>query len=341
MVTVVAVQPRINLVYPAADRFDDTAIDRNIDISIEHIQTAKDEYDADLVLFPEFFLTSYTLDVDVPGWIKASVRMPGPEMDRLCEAAIANKTYVAGAAYEVMDEFPGRFFNTAFLIAPSGDIILRYRKLYAMTTKTRPSDVLDEWIDKFGIESLFPVAHTPIGRIAMMIARDAHWPEMARCYAMKGAEILLNPNAASAEPKDGGRFARQSRAYENHCYVVTSNIGPFVADGRQYCKDGRAPCEVIDFHGEIIAHEESEAEMLVAAELDMPKLRRFRVNAAGKGNMLAQLQPALHAPFYDRVDLFPANGWRDTPIISNDENKAMELATVQRMIENGILLEPQ
>ena len=48
--------------------------------------------------------------------------------------------YIAGMAYEKIDEFPGRYFNTAFIVAPSGQTVLKYRKLYSLTGKTTPAD---------------------------------------------------------------------------------------------------------------------------------------------------------------------------------------------------------
>jgi len=122
MFTAVAVQPRIRLPYPGADTFDEGAVAANVAAGIRAIRTARATLDAGLVAFPEFFLTGYTYGVGVDGWLRASIRIPGPETDGLSEAAVREGVHVAGAAYEVIDGFPGRFFNTAFLIAPNGDV---------------------------------------------------------------------------------------------------------------------------------------------------------------------------------------------------------------------------
>lgn len=340
MVTAVAIQPRIRVPYPDATTFDSEAIGANVDTSIAHIAKAKSEHGADLVAFPEFFLTGYTVGVDVAGWIKASIQIPGPETDRLCEAAVEHNVYVAGTAYERHDAFPGRFFNTSFIIDPKGEMVLVYRKVYAMTTKTRPIDVLDKFIETFGEDSLFPVADTNIGRIGVMIARDAHWPEMGRTLALKGAEIFYVPNAAGAEYDDGGRLARASRAYENHAYVISPNIGPMSTDGSDVDNFGRAPSEIIDYRGRVIAKKQEVSEFVLPAEIDIESLRAYRIDGCAKGNFLAQLQPQLHVPFYQNADLFPANAWRDTPIADNAENTACEQAILERMLRDGILVAP-
>lgn len=335
-----AVQPLIHLPYPTADRFDASAIEKNVAASVRSIEQAKQMHDASFVAFPEFFLTGYTLGVDVAGWIQASIQIPGPETDALCRAAAANEVYVAGCAYERIEKFPGRFFNTAFVIDPSGEIILIYRKLYAMTSKTRPIDVYDEWVAEYGVESFFPVADTPIGRIGAMIARDAYWPEMARSLALRGAEIFYNPYAAGEQPDDAGIFARRSRAYENHCYLIAPNIGPFVVDGVLNTDLGRAETDIIDFRGNVISMAKGETDFLVTGSVDIEALRTFRDTGNPKGNFLAQLQSQLHAPIYAEIDAFPKNAWRDKPIQTGQENKSLEREVLAKMFNSGVMVAP-
>lgn len=338
IVNAVAFQPRIWLPYPTPDTFDPDAIGANIAASATHIEMAVSELGADFVAFPEFFLTGYTLGIDVAGWRKASIKIPGPETDILCKAAIKNNVHVAITAYEVIDEFPDRFFNTAIVIDPNGEIVLTYRKHYAMTTKTRPVDILDQWLDLFGEDSLFPVADTKIGRIGAMIARDSHWPEMARCLALKGAEILYNPIAMGSEPDDGGQYIRNCRAYENLCYLIAPNIGPFQgADGEERDDGiGRAPSKIIDYRGNVMNSQSGSKESMVLAKLDMDELRKARM----KGNFVAQLQPQLHAPIYAGANLFPSNGWADNPIVDNSENDDREADVVRQMLADDILVPP-
>ena len=341
MAAAVAVQPRIRLAFPDAGRLDGGAIRANSRDSARYVRAACAEHGARLVAFPEFFLTGYTLGVDIDGWLRAAIRIPGPETDLLSKAAQQENVYVAGAAFETVDCFPGRYFNTAFIIAPDGEVVLTYRKHYAMTSKTRPGDVLGEWLEHFGKDSLFPVASTPLGRIGAMVARDSHWPEMARCLALRGAEIIFNPNAAGAEPDDAGVHARRCRAYENHCFLISPNIGPFASDSGNDEAFGRAPSEIIDFQGNLLARRREFAEFMIAADLDIEALRDFRVAGSGKGSFLAQLQPHLHTPVYDDAKLFPANAWRTRPIRSVSENLEMEAAVIRRMLRDEVLTSPE
>jgi predicted amidohydrolase len=64
-----------------------------------------------------------------------------PETERLGAPAVQVQAYIAGMVWEVMDEWPGRYWNTAFIISPEGGVILKYHKHYDPTGKTKPGDV--------------------------------------------------------------------------------------------------------------------------------------------------------------------------------------------------------
>ena len=54
---------------------------------------------------------------------------------------------------EQVPEFPDRWFNTAFIIGPSGDVILRYHKWHipaSIGLGTSPHDMMDDYAKVFG-----------------------------------------------------------------------------------------------------------------------------------------------------------------------------------------------
>ena len=68
------------------------------------------------------------------------------------EVAQKHKIYLSGNAYELDPNFPQLYFQTCFIIDPSGDVILRYRRLVSMFAPT-PHDVLDKYLDIYGQEA--------------------------------------------------------------------------------------------------------------------------------------------------------------------------------------------
>lgn len=126
---------------------------------------------AKLVVLPEFCLQGFDHFDSVEQALGTCITIPGPETDRLAEAAVERGIYIAGAAFETDPDWPGRWFNTAFLIAPDGQVVLRYRKIHCGSvvggaTNTSPADVLTEYLERYGVDGLFPVVDTRWARSA-------------------------------------------------------------------------------------------------------------------------------------------------------------------------------
>ena len=176
-----------------------------------------------LVVFPEFWLTG-------PGGIggvkrtvedmeRLAISYPGPVFDRIAAFAQRNRVYVAFQNFEVHPRLPRRVFNSAFLMDDTGNLVHTYRKnqcadVWGLLPDTTPGSVLSQYLDIFGKDALFPVADTPLGRLANMICFDNMVPEVAHGLRRAGAEVILH---SSSEPHGGaGRevwdMARRSAA---------------------------------------------------------------------------------------------------------------------------------
>ncbi|WP_201797044.1 carbon-nitrogen hydrolase family protein [Vibrio sp. vnigr-6D03] len=94
---------------------------------------------AKLIVFPESFVPGYpywnwiTDPVSGSEWfeklIKASIFVPGPEIDVVCAAAAATSTYVVIGVNERSKTSLGTLYNTLVFIDPQGQIIGKHRKL--------------------------------------------------------------------------------------------------------------------------------------------------------------------------------------------------------------------
>lgn len=231
------VQTRVIPTFDKSGRFRADALQANVDRVVRFIERGAAEVAAKLYSFSEFCLQAADGSPGVKDWIAASVRVPGRETDRIAKAAQLARAFVGFNTTEVLPQFPGRYFLSGVIIGPTGDVLLNYRKLYDLTTKSRPGDVWTEWLATMGPESVFPVADTEIGRLASIVALDVNWPEMARSFVFNGAEVLLNPTAspapAGASLPDIRTQIRRVRAYENMAYVMLSNLGPMNRYGRR------------------------------------------------------------------------------------------------------------
>jgi predicted amidohydrolase len=168
----------------------------------------------------------------------------------------------------------------------------------------------------------------------MAIAGDVLWPEVTRSLALHGAEIILNPTGSmrtAPEVATALPHLRRVRAYENLACLVFANMGPL--DDAPCPPGSRWPSQIIDHEGRVLAEAADGGESHATATLDIAALRAYR--AAPMRNLLAQLQPALHAPDYSAALLWPLDHWARRPLADPREMFTVEAEVWRRMRESG------
>lgn len=262
--------------------------------------------DCRLVVLPEYFLTGYPMGETIPSWAdKACLEMNGPEYEALGRIAQASALYLSGNAYEVDPNFSGLYFQTSFVIDPRGNVILRYRRLNSMFGPT-PHDVWDRYLDLYGLEGVFPVARTPIGNLAAIASEEILYPEVARCLAMRGAEVFLHSTSQANEQARAVKdIASIARAFENVAYVVSANSAGIAGTSIPMASaDGGS--KVVDYQGLVLAKTGQGESMAAYATIDVEALRRYR-RRPGMENMLARQRFEAYAESYGRFHFYPAN----------------------------------
>lgn len=295
----------------------------------------------DLVVLPEYILTGHPAGDSLQGWReRAAIRQGGEELARLGEVAAAHGVYLAINAYEAEDCFPDLYFQTSFILSPTGTIVLTYRRLISMYTPS-PYDVLERYIDAYGEDALFPVADTPIGRLAMIASEEILYPEIARCFAARGAEVFLHPTSEAAlkglSPKN---LAKRARAMENMAYVVSANSAS-IEGGVMLADSTSGSSQIVDFEGRVLIEAENGESMNVVHEIDIGALRRNR-RRVGMSNYVARQPLALYAAAYaqavsphvaDNFSAQTANGQS----IERAFFKERQQAAIDRLAQKGII----
>ena len=262
--------------------------------------------DVRLAVLPEYFLTGYPLGESIPEWAaKACIAPDGAEYDALGKVADANGVYLSGNAYETDPHFPDLYFQTSFVISPAGDVVLRYRRLISMFAPT-PHDVWDRYLDLYGLDAVFPVADTDIGRLACCASEEILYPEICRAHALRGAEVILHSTSEVSSPELTPKdIAKRSRAVENQAYVVSANSGG-ILDSPILKNSVDGMSKIIDYKGNVLAAAGVGESMCANAELNVDALRRYR-RRPGMGNLLARQRLELFAATYGGDSVHPAN----------------------------------
>jgi predicted amidohydrolase len=261
--------------------------------------------DLKLVVLPEYFLTGFPMTGDAASWKdRACLHADGPEYAALADVARRNGVYLSGNAYEIDPKFPSLSFQMSFILDTNGNRVLAYRRLISMYTAT-PHDVWDAFVAAYGVEAAFPVADTPLGRLACIASEEILFPELARALALRGAEVFLHSSSEIGSPlptKKG--IAKRARAIENLAVVVSANSAGIAGINiPESSTDGGS--QVIDHEGRILAEASTGESVVACAEIDPGTIRRARTRI-GMDNYLARLRTEPFAAVYNQ-QVYPAN----------------------------------
>ncbi len=268
--------------------------------------------DVRLLVLPEYFASSYPAGESLALWAeRAAWRVDGPEYVALAEIAMNNAVFVSGNAYELGAHFPGLYFQTSFVIDDQGACVLRYRRLVSMFAPT-PHDVWDRYLERYGLDAVFPVADTALGRLACIASEEILYPEIARVLALKGAEVFLHSTSEVGSPRLTPKdVAKRDRAYENMAWVVSANSAGIVnSDFPTQSTDGMG--KVVDHRGEVRAEAGFGESMVAHAEIDIAAVCRARAKP-GMANVLARQRLELFADLY-RGSVYAANSMLDSAV---------------------------
>ncbi|MBN6152811.1 NAD+ synthase [Xanthomonas sp. AmX2] len=208
------------------------AVARNSERIVEMIAQARDEYGADIVLFPELAISGYPPE-DL-------LLRPGFLAD--CERALHGiAARVQGIVAVVgWPQSAGSVVYNAASVLRDGRIETTYRKRelpnYAVFDERRYFDV-----DPDGGDCVFQVKGTPVG---LVICEDLWFPEPLAATARAGAELVLVPNAS---PYERGKHAQRDallaeRSRETGVALAYVNVvggqDALVFDGASVVADG-------------------------------------------------------------------------------------------------------
>lgn len=291
--------------------------------------------DCRLIVLPEYFLTGFPMGESLEAWAdKAGIEMAGAEYETLGAIAQKHGIYLAGNAYEVDPHFLGLYFQTCFVLDPSGSIILRYRRLNSLFAPT-PHDVWDRYLEQYGLEGVFPVVRTELGNLATVASDEILFPEVARCLAMRGAEVLIHPTSeVSGQPRSPKEAAKISRAVENMMYVISANTAGIANSSIPIASvDGGS--KIVDYRGLVLAETGAGESMAAFAEVDLAALRRYR-RKPGLGNLLSRQRFDAYIDSYKQAQFYPGNTMLEGEI-DRKHFIQTQLATIERLAKLGVI----
>ncbi len=205
------------------------------------------------------------------------------------ELARETGVYVHASLYEHSDRALG--YNTAICVAPDGSLLARTRKMHIPRFPGYHEDRYFEPGD-----SAFPVYQIQGAAFAFPTCWDQWFPELARCYSLSGADVIVYPTAIGSEPLapdfDTQPLWEQTiraNGLANATFMVAINrIGleePIAFYGSSF---------VSDPYGRVIVQAPRDRDAVIVADLDLDQRRDWL-----EFGLLATRRPAEYGPLVE------------------------------------------
>lgn len=225
---------------------------------------------ADIALFPEMWSVGYNIPEDISVLKGMAV---GRESDFTEHFRLLSKELDMAIGVTYLEKYEPLPRNTLTLFDRFGREMFTYSKVHTC-------DFGDEIRlchgDDFYVADL-DVAGENVS-VGAMICYDREFPESARILMLKGAEVILVPNAC---PMEINRISQlRARAYENMVGIVTVNypFGQPDCNGHSTAFDGIAYKEGASGSRDTLIIEAGEREGIYLADLPIDEIREYRRN---------------------------------------------------------------
>ena len=249
---------------------------------------------AKVVVFPEAFITGYPKGLsyglvvgarDPVGreefriYLEAAIEVPGPETQRLGEAAAIHGVYLVMG---VIERELGTCYCTVLFFGPDGKLLGKHRKL--MPT------ALERMIWGFGDGSTLTAVDSPYGRIGSVICWENYMPMLRMAMYAKNVALYCAP---TADDRDTWIPSMRHVALEGRCFVLTAcqflRRRDFPDTVRVSLGDSpdavlmRGGSAIVSPLGQVLAGPHFEGETILSATLDLHEIGRgkFDFDVAG------------------------------------------------------------
>lgn len=240
----------------------------NLKKGVEYCEKAK-EMGAHIALFPEMWSCGYDIcSRPFEEWKKEAVPADSSFVRTFGELA-RELSMAIGITF--LEKCGSGCRNTLALFGRNGERVLTYAKVHTCEFGAE-ADLMPG--EDFYVTNL----DTPLGSVkaGAMICYDREFPESARILMLKGAEIILVPNAC---PMEINRLSQlRARAFENMMGIATCNYPETVPDcnGHSNAFDGMAYLPELPESRDTCILEADGREGIFTAVFDLDKLRTYR-----------------------------------------------------------------
>jgi N-carbamoylputrescine amidase len=243
---------------------------------LEAIEIAVDA-GAKIIFLPELTLSKYPADQLPTGAPNRNAEQleSGPTFSLISQQAKKYGVVIHASLYQEAGLTDGRGLNTAIVVGSNGELLGSTPKLHIPVTE---GYFEDKYFAPGQGNNPYPVFEMDLvgkPKLGLPTCWDEWFPEVARAYALAGADILCYPTAIGSEPDhpefDTEPLWRQviiGHAIANGIFIVVPNRW-----GNEGLLDFYGSSFIVDPYGRILAQAGRSGNEVLVAELDLDQRR--------------------------------------------------------------------
>lgn len=223
---------------------------------------------ADIALFPEMWSVGYNIPVNIDELKESAISVESAFVNSFATLAKELNMAIGITFLEKYEPLPR---NTLCLFDRFGRNVFTYAKVHTCVfgDECRLTAGNDFYVNDLDTEQ-------GDVKVGAMICFDREFPESARILMLKGAEIILVPNAC---PMEINRLSQlRARAYENMVGIATVNYPKGLPDcnGHSSAFDGIAYSPHQSASRDTLIIEAGEREGIYLADFPIDEIREYR-----------------------------------------------------------------
>ena len=235
------------------------------------------EAGAQIIFLPELTLSKYPADALPTGRPSQNAEQleSGPTFSLISQQAKKYGVVIHASLYQEAGLTDGRGLNTAIVVGTNGELLGSTPKLHIPVTE---GYFEDKYFAPGQGNNPYPVFEMDLvgkPKLGLPTCWDEWFPEVARAYALAGADILCYPTAIGSEPDhpdfDTEPLWRQviiGHAIANGLFIVVPNRW-----GNEGLLDFYGSSFIVDPYGRILAQAGRSGNEVLVAELDLDQRR--------------------------------------------------------------------
>jgi len=220
----------------------------------------KQEKSTDLIILPELITTGYECGDQ---FYELAEKFPDGESIRLVSRLAKNyKTHIMFGFAEEDSSMKGVLYNSVAFVDNAGNPIGVYRKVH----------LFGQEMVYFRPGFKYPLFRTAIGNIGIFVCWDTLFPEVARIYAIQGADLLAIATNWEKPYEKEWDFMTSARAFDNTLHLAAAN-----RIGHDKTLDFFGRSRILDPLGVVIRSIDEDVESIASATIDLDLTRRLRI----------------------------------------------------------------